>query len=161
MCNFLLCLEEYSVYYSNEIRFCAPTLGLTTRLNTFYHTSDQMGIPCIKCVLEELWKTNSQNSQLTQVLKYLKYILPVKLTIKYCINVFFIQFSIALETVNPKIWCSKCFQNVNIQLKCFIFNIIHFNYICSIYIRFPEKNFTSLREIIREWFRTFRFRQHF
>ena len=75
----------------------------TAGLNTFYHTSAQMGIPCIKCVLEELRKRNSQNSQPTQVLKYFTYVSPIKLTIKYCINVFCIQFSVALETVNPKI----------------------------------------------------------
>ena len=37
-----------------------------------------MGIPCIKCVLEELWKTNSQKSQETQVLSYLMYTRDVR-----------------------------------------------------------------------------------
>ena len=76
---------------------------LTTGLNKFYHTSIQMGISCIKCVLEELWKDNSQNSQLTQALRYFKYISLIELITKYCIHVFCIQFTVALETVNPKI----------------------------------------------------------
>ena len=37
------------------------------------HTSAQMCIPWIKCVLEQSWKTNSQSSQPTQLLKYFKY----------------------------------------------------------------------------------------
>ena len=60
-----------------------------------------MGIPCIKCVLEELRKTHSQNSQPTKVLRYFKYISPIKLITKYCIHVFCKQFSVALETVHP------------------------------------------------------------
>ena len=52
---------------------------------------------------ERIVKIDSQNSQLTQVLRYCKYISPIKLITKYCINgVFRIQFSVALETVNPK-----------------------------------------------------------
>ena len=67
--KFLLSLEEHSVYYSNEKQFLYTCFCLTTGLYKFYHMSAQMGIPCIKCVLEELWKINSQNSQPTQVLK--------------------------------------------------------------------------------------------
>ena len=103
MCNFLLSLEEHSVYYSNEKQLMWTCLCLTTGLNKFYHTSARMGIPCIKCVLEELCKTYSQNSQPTQVLRYFKYISPINLITKYCIYVFCIQFSVALETVSPKI----------------------------------------------------------
>ena len=67
--KFLLSLEEHSVYYSNEKQLLSAYLCLKTGLYKFYHTSAQMGIPCIKCVLEELWKTKYQNSQHTQVLK--------------------------------------------------------------------------------------------
>ena len=49
-------------------------------------------------------KTHSQNSQPTKVLRYLKYISPIKVITKYCINVFYKQFSVALETVHP-IFC--------------------------------------------------------
>ena len=63
--KFILSLEEHSVYYSNDKTASVRLPGLYM----FYHTNTQMGIPCIKCVLEELWKTNSQNSQPTQVLK--------------------------------------------------------------------------------------------
>ena len=58
--------------------FSAPVFCLTTGLNKFYHTRPQKGIPCIKCALEELCKTNSQNSQSTQVLRYFKCISPTK-----------------------------------------------------------------------------------
>ena len=66
--QFFLSLEEHSVYYSNENSFCAPAFSWQLGF-MFCHTSAQMGIPRIKCVLEELWKTNSQNLQPTQVLK--------------------------------------------------------------------------------------------
>ena len=39
--------------------------------------------------------------------------------------------------------------------------ITYFNYLCTIYKRFQEKNFISFREVVRERFSTFRFRQHF
>ena len=51
---------------------------LETGLYKFFHTSAQMGISCIKCVLEEVGKANSQNSQPTQFLRYLKYLFPIK-----------------------------------------------------------------------------------
>ena len=38
---------------------------LETGLNKFFHKSAQMGILCIKYVLEEVWKANSQNAQPT------------------------------------------------------------------------------------------------
>ena len=60
--KFLSSLEEHSVYYSNEKQLLCTYFCLTTGLYKFYHTSAQMGVPCIKYVLEELWKTNSQNS---------------------------------------------------------------------------------------------------
>ena len=44
VCNFLLSLEEHSVYYSNEKQQLCAYFCLTTGLNKFYHTSDQMGI---------------------------------------------------------------------------------------------------------------------
>ena len=50
----ILCLEEHSVYYSNEKQILCACFCLTTGLNKFYHTSAQMDIPSIKCVLEEL-----------------------------------------------------------------------------------------------------------
>ena len=68
VCNFLLSLEEHLVYYSNEKQFLCACFCLTIWVNKFYHSSAQMGIPCIKCVLEKLLKTNSQNSKSTQVL---------------------------------------------------------------------------------------------
>ena len=37
----------------------------------------------------------------------------------------------------------------------------HFNYLCTINKRFKEKNFISFREIVRERFSTFRFREQF
>ena len=67
--KFILNLEEPSVYYANEKQLMCVCFCLTTGLYKFYHTSAQMGIPCKKYVLEELWKTNSQNSHPTQVLK--------------------------------------------------------------------------------------------
>ena len=67
---------------------------LETRLNKFFRKSTQMGILCIKCVLEEVRKTNSQNSQPT---RYFKYLLPIKLFTKYCIWVISIQLSVAME----------------------------------------------------------------
>ena len=76
---------------------------LETGLNQFFHTSAQMRISCIKCVLEEFLNTNSQNSQPTQFLRYFKYLSPIKLITKYWNEVFCIQFSVAMETVNPKI----------------------------------------------------------
>ena len=89
-----LCLEGLSVFYSNGNKVLYACFCLTTGLSKFYHTSAQMGISCINCVQEELRETNSQNSQPAQILRYFK---------KYCIHVFCIQFSVALETVNPKI----------------------------------------------------------
>ena len=38
---------------------------LVTGLNKFFRTSAEMGISCIKCVLEEVFKANSQNSKPT------------------------------------------------------------------------------------------------
>ena len=55
--KFLFSLEEHTVYYSDEKNASVRLLCLTPGLYKFYHTSAQMGIPCIKCVLEELWKT--------------------------------------------------------------------------------------------------------
>ena len=100
-------------------RFLIFALLLT--FNMFFHTSAQIGISCIKCVLDEFWKTNFQNWQLTQLfIRYFKYQSLIKLITKYCIWVFCIQFSVAMNTVNPKIWCASCFQKV-FQLECFIF----------------------------------------
>ena len=79
--------------------------------------ASHMGIPCIKCVLGELWTTkNSQNSQLTQVLKYFKYIWLIKLITKYCIHILVLPWK-----WNPKNWWSSCFRKVNIHVKCFMF----------------------------------------
>ena len=114
-----------------------------------------------KYSLEEVGKANAQNSQQTQFLRYFKYILPIKLNTKYCIWAFCIKFSVAMESVNPKIWCSSCFQKVIIQLEYLFSNRTYFNYLCTKYKRFPEKNFISFREIVWERFSTFRFRQHF
>ena len=52
---------------------------LETGPNKFFPTSAQMGISCIKCVLGEVRKANSQNSQPNQFSRKLKYILPIKL----------------------------------------------------------------------------------
>ena len=98
-----------------------PDLCNLTYFDKFFHTSAQMGISCIRFVLQEFWNTNSQNSQPTQFLRYFKYLLLIKLITKYWIWLFCIQFSVAMETVNPKIWCSSRFQKVNTQLECFIF----------------------------------------
>ena len=119
--EFLLSIEEPSVYYSNEKQPMFACFCLATGLNKFFHKSAQMGISCINCVLEEFWKTNSQNSQPNQFLRYLKYLLQIKLIAKYSIWVFYILISVAMETVNRKIWCSSCFQKINIQLECYIF----------------------------------------
>ena len=54
MCNFLS-LEEHSVYYSNKKQLLCVCVCLTTGPNKFYQASAQLGIPCIKCVLEELF----------------------------------------------------------------------------------------------------------
>ena len=59
VCNFALRLEIHSVYYLNETQLLCAYASLTTGLNKFHHTSVQMGIACIKCVLEDLSKTNS------------------------------------------------------------------------------------------------------
>ena len=53
VCNFLLSLEQYSVYYSNEQQLLCAYFCLTTGLNNFYHTCAQIGSSCIKCVTEE------------------------------------------------------------------------------------------------------------
>ena len=58
---------------------------LGTGLNRSFHTSAQMGISYIKCVLGEVWKTNSQNSLLTKFLRHFNYQSPIKLITKYCI----------------------------------------------------------------------------
>ena len=114
-------LEDYSIFYSNEKQpVCACFTRKPGLINSFIKVPT-FGITCIKCALEELWNTNSQNSQPTQFLRYFKYLSPIKLIIKYCIWVFCMQLSVAMETVNPKNWCSSCFQKVNIQLECFIF----------------------------------------
>ena len=55
----------------------------------------------IKCP-RRIVKTNSKSSQMTRDLRYFKYISPIKLITKYCIHAFCKQFSVALETVNPK-----------------------------------------------------------
>ena len=55
-----------------------PDLCNLITFNKFFHTSAQMGISCIKCVLEEVWKANSQNSQPTQFLRYFKYLFTDK-----------------------------------------------------------------------------------
>ena len=93
-----------SIFLNEKQSMCA-CFSLETWLNKFYHTSDQMGISCIKCVMKEFWKPNTQNSQSTQFLKYFKYLSPTNVIIKYCHWVFCIKFSVAMETVNPKIWC--------------------------------------------------------
>ena len=51
--------------------------SLKTGLNKFFHTSAEMGILCITCVLEEVLKANSQNPQPTQFLRYFKYLLHI------------------------------------------------------------------------------------
>ena len=124
---------------------------LETGLNKFFHTSAQMGISCIKCVLEEFWKTNSRNTQLTLFVTYFKYLSLIKLITKYCIWIFCIQFSVAMETVNPIIWCSSRLQKVNIQLEYFVFsNRKHLNYLCTIYKKFQEKKTSYLLEKLFE-----------
>ena len=95
--------------------------GLAETLNKCYHTSFKNGYSMSKMCPGKMVKKKSQNSQPTQIVRYFKYISPIKLIAKYCIHVFCIQFSVALETVNPKISCSSGFQKVNIQLKCFFF----------------------------------------
>ena len=52
--NFLIRLEEHLFYYSSGNQLLCAWFCLTIGHNKFYHTSAQMGIPCIKCVLEEL-----------------------------------------------------------------------------------------------------------
>ena len=71
-------LEVHSDYNSNAKQPMCASFCLETRLNKFFHTSAQMGISCIKCVLEEFCKTNSLNSQRTQFLRYFKYLSPIK-----------------------------------------------------------------------------------
>ena len=139
--------------------FCAPAYAWQTGLYKFYQTSAQMDTPCIKCFLEEFWKTNSQNSQTTEILRYFKYILTIKLMIKYCICILLIQFSATMETVNTKIWCSSSFKKEIYNCNVLFSSRTHFHHLCTIYNR--RKNFISLREIVQDWFRTFRFRQHF
>ena len=63
-----------------------PDLCTLTYFNKFFHTSSQMGISSIRCVLEESWKANSQNSQPNQFLRYFKYLSPIKLITKYSIR---------------------------------------------------------------------------
>ena len=120
-----------------------------------------MDISCIKCFVEEVWKSNFQNSQPTHFLRLFKYLLSTELMTKYCIWVFCIQFSVAVETVNPKFWCPSRFQKLISNWHALFSNRKFFNYLRTIYKRFQEKNFISFREIVRERFSTFRFRQHF
>ena len=116
----------------------------------------------IQVLLGEVWKTNPQTSQPTRFLRHFKYLSAIKLITKYCIWVFCMQFSVAMETVNPKIWFLSRFQRVNIQQECFISNRTYFNYLCTIYKRFQEKDVISFRKkIVRERFSSFRFRQYF
>ena len=67
-----------------------------------------------------------------------------------------------MKTVYP-----KCFD-VQVASKKYISNWnalfsnrTYFNYQCTIYKRFQEKNFISFREIVPEGVSIFRFRQHF
>ena len=75
---------------------------LETGFNKFFHTSAQMGISCIKCVLEDVWKTNSQNSQPTQLVRYFEVSIVDKTDHQILHLSICIQFSVAMETVNPK-----------------------------------------------------------
>ena len=56
MWDFLLNLEEHSVYYSNKHQPLCASFFLETGINKFFHTSAQMGISCIKYVYEEFGK---------------------------------------------------------------------------------------------------------
>ena len=44
--------------------------------------------------------------------KIFKYLSPIKLINKYCIWVFCIQFSVAMEIVNHKMWCSSSWYKI-------------------------------------------------
>ena len=63
--KFLFKCEIFSNVYRNTrsiitIRnsLCVPVLLGNWAFNKFFHTSAQMGISFIKCVLEEVWKQN-------------------------------------------------------------------------------------------------------
>ena len=51
VCNFLLSLEEHSVYYSDENQLLSDCFCLATQ---FYHTNTQMSISLINYFLEEM-----------------------------------------------------------------------------------------------------------
>ena len=57
---FLLSLEEHSAYYSNEKQLLCACFCLATGLYKSYHTSAQMGIPCIKMCEKQILKTHSR-----------------------------------------------------------------------------------------------------
>ena len=60
--KFILSLEEHSVHCSNEKQLPVACFCLTTGLFKFYHTSAQMGIPCIKWVLDKFSKLTVDTS---------------------------------------------------------------------------------------------------
>ena len=102
MCSFLLRLENIQSFIQMKNNLC------DNGLNKFYYTSSQMGIPCIKCVIEEytrLLVVNNKFSKLTadSIFKIFYVYIADKTDHQNCIHVFCIQLRVALGTVNPKI----------------------------------------------------------
>ena len=58
------------------------------------------------------------------------------------------QFSVAMETVNPKFDVQVASKKEISNWNALFFNRTHFNYSCTIYKRFQEKIFMSFREIV-------------
>ena len=56
-----------------------------------------------------------------------------------------------METVNPKIWCSSCYQKANIELECFIFLTEHTLITYVQYIKGSKrKNFISFEKLFKK-----------
>ena len=102
---------------------------LETGLNNLFNTGAQMGISSIKCVLEEVWKANSQNSQSTQILRYFKYLLPIKQLTKYCSRVFCIQFSVAFLDLHLSISNGIVSTKIYDKRDDFDFEIVNFPFL--------------------------------
>ena len=94
--NFLLSLDEHSVYYSNEKQLLCACFFFSWQLGLISSTIKVLKwvLHRLKYVMEDLRKMNSQNSQTTKVLRHSKNITPIKLITKYCIHVFCIRYSV-------------------------------------------------------------------
>ena len=69
--------KKFSLLFNLETAYVC-VFFLATGLNKLCNKSAKMDLSCIKCVLEEFWKTNSQNSQQNQFLRYFKYLSQIK-----------------------------------------------------------------------------------